>query len=80
MAQESDSDVVIRSRLAGGGAEFIIVGRRSARILGGPFSALSDALAFALTQATPQGQVFYQAVDERGRNIGEPMLLRMCGV
>ena len=80
MAQESDSDVVIRSRLVGGGAEFIVVGRRSARILGGPFSALSDALAFALAHATLPGQVFYQAVDEQGRNTGEPMLLRMTGV
>ena len=80
MAQASEPDVVIRSRLVLGGSEFMVVERCTSRTLGGPFPALSDALGFAMARSTAPGQVLYQALDERGRSTGEPMLLRMTGV
>jgi hypothetical protein len=70
-------DVVIRSRLTTTGAEFMVVCGESARVLGGPFEGMADALSFAVEQAaTQQTRVMYEAHDERGRTIGERLLLR----
>jgi hypothetical protein len=77
MPQGPASDVVIRSRLTVTGTEFIVVCGTSARMLGGPFGGMSDAVGFALERATiGRARVFYEAHDERGRTIGERLLLR----
>lgn len=77
MPQTSSQDVVIRSRLAIDGTEYIVVCGNSARLLGGPFAEMSDAMRFAaaLPKAGPS-RILYEAQDERGRSLGERMLLR----
>lgn len=81
MRQQSVSDVVIRSRVTTLGTEFIVVCSASARVLGGPFTGMTDAVRFAVAQATtPQTRILYEAHDERGRTIGERLLLRTAGV
>jgi hypothetical protein len=80
MAQASDQDVIIRSRLVVGSTEFMVVERQSSRTIGGPFPALTDALGFALLHLAAPGKVLYQALDERGRITGEPMVLRTPGI
>jgi hypothetical protein len=77
MTQNSGQDVVIRSRLTIDGTEFIVVCGRSARLLGGPFATMTDAVGFAV--ALPKDgprRILYEAHDERGRTLGERMLLR----
>ena len=70
-------DVVIRSRLTASGTEFVVVCGSSARLLAGPFAGMSDAVGFAVHQAmTNKARVLYEAHDERGRVIGERLLLR----
>lgn len=76
MSQNSGQDVVIRSRLTIEGTEFIVVCGTSSRLLGGPFPGMTDAMAFAmaLPKAGPR-RILYEAHDERGRTLGERMLL-----
>lgn len=77
MAEGSPADVVIRSRLSIGGAEFVVICAGSARVLGGPFTGMTEALGFAIDQATRSNtRILYEAQDERGRMIGERLLLR----
>ena len=77
MPHDSIPDVVIRSRLTGAGTEFIVVCGTSARLLGGPFTGMSEAVGFAVAQAaTTKTRVLYEAHDERGRTVGERLLLR----
>jgi hypothetical protein len=77
MSQNSGQDVVIRSRLTIDGTEFIVVCGNSARLLGGPFAGMSEAVEFAaaLPKEGPR-RILYEAHDERGRTLGERMLLR----
>lgn len=70
-------DVVIRSRLATGSAEFVVYIAGSDRLIGGPFASLADAVDCALAQTTQPARLFYEAFDERGRAIGAPMRLRL---
>jgi hypothetical protein len=81
MPRSSGQDVVIRSRSTLEGTEFIIVCGKTARLLGGPFEAMADALGFAqmLAKNEPK-RILYEAHDERGRAIGERMVLRAEGV
>jgi hypothetical protein len=77
MPSENTPDVVIRSRLTATGTLFVVVCGASARVLGGPFTAMTDALGFAVAQATTaKTRVLYEAHDERGRTIGERLVLR----
>ena len=77
MPHDPAPDVVIRSRLTPTGAEFIVICGNSARILGGPFVGMSEAVGFAVEQASSANtRVLYEAHDERGRTIGERLLLR----
>lgn len=77
MPPDSTPDVVIRSRLTGTGTEFVIVCGSSARIIGGPFAGMTEAVSFAVAQATTaKTRVMYEAHDERGRTIGERLVLR----
>ena len=77
MPLNSRTDVVIRSRSTAGGTEFVVLCGSSARVLGGPFTGMSDAVGFAVAQAAhDQARIFYEAHDERGRSIGERLLLR----
>jgi hypothetical protein len=77
MPQERNPDVVIRSRLSASGTQFIVVCGSSERILGGPFTGMTEAVGFAVAQATAaQTRILYEAHDERGRTIGERLLLR----
>jgi hypothetical protein len=74
--ERSRSEVVIRSRPTLDGAEFSVVDAKSLRSLGGPFALLSDAISFAVSQITADGRLLYEALDERGRTTGGPVLLR----
>lgn len=77
MPHVASPDVVIRSRLTADGTEFIVVCGTSARLLGGPFTGMSDAVGFAVAQATTTStRVLYEAHDERGRALGERLVLR----
>jgi hypothetical protein len=73
----STPDMVIRSRLAAAGTEFVVVDGKSHHVIGGPFAALTDAISFALGKAKPSGRrIMYEAIDERGRVISAPMLIK----
>jgi hypothetical protein len=77
MPPDSRADVVIRSRATAHGAEFMVVCGASARVLGGPFAGMTEAVGFAVAQAaTANTRVLYEAHDERGRTIGERLILR----
>jgi hypothetical protein len=77
MLEDSGPDVVIRSRVTASGTEFLVVCGTSARVLGGPFVGMVDAVGFAVAQATTaRTRILYEAHDERGRAIGERLLLR----
>ena len=77
MPRNSAPDVLIRSRSTIDGTEFIVVCGKTARLLGGPFPGMSEALGFAESQAKDGSRrILYEAHDERGRAIGERMLLR----
>ena len=77
MPEDSGPDVVIRSRVTASGTEFLVVCGSSARVLGGPFVGMADAVGFAVAQATTaRTRILYEAHDERGRAIGERLLLR----
>ncbi len=79
MGENSGQDVVIRSRLTLGPdeTEFIVVCGQSARLLGGPFREMADAMNFAEAQAKDGPvRILYEAHDERGRALGERLLLR----
>jgi hypothetical protein len=77
MPQDPSPDVVIRSRLTTHGAEFMVVCGTSSAVLGGPFTGMADAVGFAVAQATTgTTRILYEAHDERGRAIGERLLLR----
>ena len=77
MSEGSPGDVVIRSRISAAGTDFIVISGSSAEVLGGPFTAMSDAVAFAIAQAkTATARILYEAQDERGRVVGERLLLR----
>jgi hypothetical protein len=77
MLHDSSSDVVIRSRLTAVGTEFVVVCATSARVLGGPFTGMTEAVGCAMAQATTaKTRILYEAHDERGRAIGERLLLR----
>lgn len=80
MPLNAGPDVVIRSRLTMEGTEFIVVCGASSRVLGGPFCGMHDAISFAIAQtaATP-ARILYEAHDERGRTVGERLLLRAAG-
>lgn len=81
MPERIRSEVVIRSRSALDHAEFVVVDAKSLRLLGGPFAQLSDAITFALSQMkNPGGRLLYEALDERGRATGAPVLLRTTPV
>jgi hypothetical protein len=70
-------DVLIRSRATLEGSELVVVCAASARMLGGPFAGMSDAVGFAVSHtAAANGRILYEAHDERGRTIGERLLLR----
>lgn len=77
MHSETTPDVVIRSRLTPTGTEFVVLCGNSTRVIGGPFAAMTDAVGFAVAQATTaKTRVLYEAHDERGRTIGERLVLR----
>ena len=81
MPANPGADVVIRSRLTTCGTEFMVVSGDSSRVLGGPFAGMTDAVGFAVAQAAPQNaRVFYEAHDERGRSIGDRLLLRTAQI
>jgi hypothetical protein len=71
------ADLVIRSRLTTTGAEFIVVCGSSAQVLGGPFPGMSEAVGFAVSRAaSAKSRILYEAHDERGRAVGERLVLR----
>jgi hypothetical protein len=77
MPQSLSPDVVIRSRLTTHGTEFMVVCATSSRVLGGPFQAMTDAVTFGIAQAaTAKTRLLYEAHDERGRALGERLVLR----
>ena len=77
MPHDPAPDVVIRSRLTVTGTEFLVVCGETARVLGGPFSGMSEAVGFAVARAAmTKTRILYEAHDERGRAIGERLLLR----
>jgi hypothetical protein len=77
MPDATTLEVVIRSRIIGNGTEFVVVCGNSSRVLGGPFTGMSDAIGFAISQAgADKTRVLYEAHDERGRAIGERLVLR----
>lgn len=77
MPQDPRSDIVIRSRLTPSGTEFIVMCGVSSRLLAGPFAAMPDALGCAVARAGgANGRVLYEAHDERGRSIGDRLVLR----
>ena len=77
MTESSRQDVVIRSRITRDGTEFIVVCGKSSRQLGGPFRLITDAMGFAVAQTKGRPtRILYEAHDERGRTIGERLLLR----
>ncbi len=76
MPSDQDPDVVIRSRITSVGTEFVVLSSDS-RVLGGPFTGMTDAVGFAVAQATTaKTRILYEAQDERGRAIGERLVLR----
>ena len=77
MPHDHDPDVVIRSRITSVGTEFVVLSSDSSRVLGGPFTGMTDAVGFAVAQATTaKTRILYEAQDERGRAIGERLVLR----
>jgi hypothetical protein len=77
MPCQQDPDVVIRSRTTAVGTEFVVLSSDSSRVLGGPFVGMTDAVGFAVAQATTaKTRILYEAQDERGRAIGERLVLR----
>jgi hypothetical protein len=77
MSDESHGDVVIRSRISAAGTEFVVLSASDSRVLGGPFTGMTEAVGFAIAQATTaKTRILYEAHDERGRAIGERLLLR----
>ena len=77
MPHDPTPDVVIRSRITAGVTEFLVVCGASSRVLGGPFTGMTEAVGFAVAQATTaKTRILYEAHDERGRTIGERLLLR----
>ena len=79
MPHAPNPDVVIRSRVTVSGTEFIVVCGASARILGGPFTGMTEAVGFAAAQAAEaKTRILYEAHDERGRTLGERLLLRIA--
>jgi hypothetical protein len=77
MPHDQDPDVVIRSRITSLGTEFVVLSSDSSRVLGGPFTGMTDAVGFAVAQATTaKTRILYEAHDERGRAIGERLVLR----
>jgi hypothetical protein len=79
MPRTSSQDVVIRSRATLDGTEFVVV-CGSARPFGGPFRELTDALRFAESEVKDGSRrILYEAYDERGRAIGERLVLRAAG-
>ena len=80
MPRTFSHDVVIRSRSTTDAPEFIVVCGKTSRLLGGPFSAMTDALACAeaLVKGAPR-RILYEAYDERGRAIGDRLVLRAVG-
>jgi hypothetical protein len=77
MSHDTKSDLVIRSRLTPSGTEFVVLRDASAMVVGGPFTAMTDAVAFAVASVTTaRGRILYEAHDERGRLIGERLQLR----
>lgn len=77
MSIENSPDVVIRSRVTAVGAEFIVVCGATSRMLGGPFAGMIEAVGFAVAEATSaKTRVVYEAHDERGRTLGERLVLR----
>ena len=80
MGHDVQPDVVIRSRMTATGSEFIVVCSASARVLGGPFTGMTEAVGCAVAQVnTTKTRILYEALDERGRAIGERLLLRTVG-
>lgn len=77
MSDARVTDVVIRSRLVLRGAEFVVYLAGSDRLVGGPFTSLTDAVNCALEWSLQPARLFYEALDERGRTIGAPMRLRL---
>jgi hypothetical protein len=77
MPHDVQPDVVIRSRMTATGTEFIVVCGSSSKVLGGPFDGMTEAVGCAVEQAkTTKTRILYEAQDERGRAIGERLLLR----
>ena len=77
MSTQPNADVVIRSRVTTVGTEFVVICGTSARVLGGPFQGITDAVGFAVARATQTNtRILYEAHDERGRTIGERLVLR----
>lgn len=80
MPRNSGQDVVIRSRSTIEGTEFVVVCDKTARLLAGPFREMSEAMGSAELQLkNGAGRIFYEAHDERGRAIGDRMVLRAAG-
>jgi hypothetical protein len=81
MPRSSGQDVVIRSRSTVAGTEFVVVCGKTARLLGGPFGAMTEALgcAEALVKKGPS-RILFEVHDERGRVIGERLVLRADAV
>ena len=78
---EVNQDVVIRSRVTPAGAEFVVLCGQSSRVLGGPFDVMTDAVNCAVAQMTSsETRILYEAHDERGRAVGERLLLRTSSV
>jgi hypothetical protein len=79
MPQSSVPDIVIRSRACLDRAEFVVLCGDTTRVLGGPFQGMSDALGFAVAQAAAaRTRVVYETHDERGRSVGERLVLRVA--
>jgi len=77
MTRSSRQDVVIRSRMTTAGTEFVVMCGKSSRLLGGPFGVMTEALAFAVDEAKGRpARILYEAHDERGRTIGERLVLQ----
>jgi hypothetical protein len=77
MPHEPHLDVVIRSRITVTGTEFIVVCGATSRVIGGPFALMTDAVGCAVAEATNgRTRILYEAHDERGRALGERLLLR----
>ena len=77
MSRAPAADLVIRSRLTESGTEFMVLCGSSAQVLGGPFLGMSEAVGFAVSRAAAaNARILYEAHDERGRTVGERLVLR----